>query len=237
MSGPSSIILRAENVSCEPASGDVGPVSVACEGNALTLLWGGEGCGKNILLRMLGLLEVPASGEIYFNDTPTRELSGEARTGLRNLHFGYLFAEPFLLPSFSVVENIAMPLLKISVVSSDEARTRTQAVLDFIGLPNAMERQINELTMFDQHKVALARALVNRPAVLIVENIDSALDGDDLPRFVELLQRANRELGTTPVITALNLTSVPEADCVIRMANGAIAEVSNAPVKKGDASA
>jgi len=130
-----------------------------------------------------------------------------------------------------------MPLLKISVVSSDEARIRTQAVLDFIGLPDAMERQIDGLSMFEQHKVALARALVNRPAVLIVENIDSALGGEDLARFVELLQRANRELGTTPVVTALSEVSVPGADCVIRMANGAIVEVSNATVNKGDAAA
>jgi len=233
MSGSSNIILRAENA----ASGGAGPLSVACEDRALTLIYGDEGCGKNILLRMLGLLEVPACGEIFFRDASTRELSGEARAGLRNLHFGYLFAEPFLLPSLSVVENIAMPLLKISVVSSDEARSRTQEVLDFIGLPNAMEYTVDELSMFEQHKVALARALVNRPAVLIVENIDTALDGDDLLRFVEYLQRARTEFGTTPVVTALSEVSVPTADCVIRIANGVIPEDSNAVVKKGDAAA
>jgi lipoprotein-releasing system ATP-binding protein len=237
MNGVANIILRAENAGCNPASGDVGPVSIACRENALTLLWGGDGCGKNVLLRMLGLLEVPAAGEIFFHETPTRDLSAEARAGLRNLHFGYLFAEPFLLPSLSVVENIAMPLLKISVVSSDEARKRTQSVLDFIGLPDAMEARIDELSMFEQHKVALARALVNRPRVLIVENVDAALGGDDLRRFVELLRRANLEFNATPVVTALDEASVPAADCVIRMANGAVAEVSSDAVNKGDAPA
>jgi ABC-type lipoprotein export system ATPase subunit len=237
MNGASNIILQAENARCDSVSGNFGPVTIACPEGALTLLWGGEGCGKNVLLRLLGLLEAPASGEIFFHGNPTRHLSGESRAGVRNRHFGYLFAEPFLLPSLSVVENIAMPLLKISVVSSDEARNRTQAVLDFVGLPDAMEHRIDELSMFEQHKVALARALVNRPVVLIAENIDAALDGDDLQRFLALLHRAKTELGATPVVTALNEAAVPEADCIARMVDGAIEEVSHLTVKKGDAPA
>ena len=234
MNGPGNQILRAENATGDPASGGVGPVSVACGEQALTLIQGGEGCGKNALLRLLGLLDVPASGEIFFHGAPTRHLSGVARAALRNLHFGYLFAAPFLLPSLSVVENIAMPLLKNSVVSADEARERTQAVLDFIGLPDAMECRIDGLSMFEQQKVALARALVNRPAVLLVENIDAALDPDDLPRFSGLLRRAIVEFGATPVVTALSDASVPEADCVIRMENGAVAAVEAPAWNKGE---
>ena len=231
------IILRTENASCNPGSGNVGPVSIACAEHEITLIWGEEGSGKNALLRMLGLLEVPVTGEIFFHEAPTRGFSGEERAGVRNRHFGYLFAEPFLLPSLSVVENIAMPLLRISVVSPEEARNRTQGVLDFIGLPDATECRIGRLTMFEQHKVALARALINRPSVLVVENVDTALGGDDLPRFIELLRRANAEFAATPVVTALDEASVPDADCVVRMVNGAVAEVSNPTVNQGDPAA
>ena len=119
-------------------------------------------------------------------------------------------------------------------ISADEARERTQAVLDFIGLPDAMECRIDGLSMFEQQKVALARALVNRPAVLLVENIDAALDPDDLPRFSGLLRRAIVEFGATPVVTALSDASVPEADCVIRMENGAVAAVEAPAWNKGE---
>ena len=235
MSRLSNMIVRAEKAGGDWEGGGFGPVSIGCEEGVLTLICGGEGCGKNLLLRLLGLLEAPSTGEIYFHGNPTRELSAEARAGLRNRHFGYLFTEPFLLPSLSVVENIAMPLLKISVVSSGEARSRTQAVLDFVGLPDAMECRIDQLSMFEQHKVALARALVNRPSVLIVENIDAALLGEDLPRLVALLHHANSELGATPVVTALNAAAVPDAGCFVPMVNGLVAAGSEAGFEKGDA--
>lgn len=235
MNGRINMILRAEYASCDTASGRAGPVSIDCCEHAFTLLWGEEGCGKNVLLRMLGLLEVPASGEIFFRGTPTRKLSEEARTEIRNVHFGYLFAEPFLLPSLSLIENIAMPLLRISVPSSDEARNRTQEVLDFISLPDPTECHIDRLPIFEQHKIALARALVNRPEVLIVENVDAALDGNDLQQFVDLLRRANMRFGTTLVVTALDQGSIPFAEVTIRMVDGMVSAISNEAGKKGDA--
>ena len=221
----SNIILRTDNAGCSRVlrSGEpsrIDRISVACEERALTLLWGAEGCGKNLLLRLLGLLEAPDAGEVYFRGGPTRELSGEARAALRNRHFGFVFSEPFLLPSFLVVENIAMPLLKISSSSTGEARERTQAMLDFVGLHAAGEYGVDQLSLYEQHKVALARALVNQPEVLIVENIDTGLHGEDLAQFGGLLQRANTELGATVIVTASDKTAVPAAHHAEHIATG-----------------
>jgi len=100
-----------------------------------------------------------------------------------------------------------------------------------------MECRIDQLSIFEQHKVALARSLVNRPAVLIVENIDAAFGGDELSRFAGLLRGANTEFGVTPIVTAMDGASMPDADCVVRMVNGSVAEVSNASANKGGAGA
>ena len=95
------------------------------------VLRGPDGCGKNLLLRWLGLLQPPEAGEVLVQGSATRALSEEARAELRTQRFGFVFAAPFLLTSFSVIENVAMPLFKVSQVTPEEARRRTEALLGF----------------------------------------------------------------------------------------------------------
>lgn len=208
-------------------------VSVRCEENIPTIFWGSDDCGKNALLRILGLLEAPDSGEIYFRETPTRILTPEARATLRSRHFGYLFTEPFLLPTLSIVENIAMPLLKITSASTVEARTRTEEMLAFIGLENEAECGIDELSLFGQQKIALARALVNRPDVLVVENVDAILQGDELQQFASLIYQAGLNFGTTPILTASSASAIRMTGRVIHLINGAIERITDMPVCEG----
>lgn len=223
----SNIILSAEEVSGSQTSHSGQPsriesVSLACAPHTTTLLWGADRCGKGALLRLLGLLEAPACGEVFFHGTPTRDLSGHDRAELRNRHFGFLFTEPFLLPSFSIVENIAMPLLKISSATPETARVRTLELMQFVGLSEDTEFGSESLSFYEQQLVSLARALANQPDVLIVENVDHNLRHDELLRFVELLRKANAEFKTTTIITASSDALAPLADRVVHIAAGAI---------------
>src|SRR5882762_7651796 len=111
------------------------------------VLRGATGCGKNLLLRWLGLLQAPASGEVLVGGNATRALSDEARAELRTQRFGFVFTAPFLLTSFSVIENVAMPLFKVSQVTPEEARRRTEALLGFVGVMEAAEYKIEELPL------------------------------------------------------------------------------------------
>lgn len=222
-----NIILRAEMVACGSGTLPGGRprierVSLDCEAGTVTLLQGAGGCGKNLLLRVLGLLEAPDAGEVFFRDRPTRGLSEADRAALRNHHFGYLFPEPFLLPSLSVLENIAMPLLKISAVSTEEAQARTREVLDFVGLVDATESGIDGLTLFEQHRVALARALVNRPSVLIVENLDASLRDNELAQFAGLIRRSGVEFDAAVILTASDDSDVLPADRLVQIVDGAV---------------
>jgi lipoprotein-releasing system ATP-binding protein len=166
------------------------------------VLRGPAGGGKSLLLRWLGLLQAPEAGEVFIEGSATRALSEEARAELRTQRFGFVFAAPFLLHSFYVIENVAMPLFKVSQVTPEEARRRTEELLAFVGVAEAAECRVEELSPRAQYQVAVARGLVNEPSFLLVENLDGVLAGEELQAFVDLLHRAGERFGTTIVATA-----------------------------------
>jgi len=188
------------------------------------LLRGPQGGGKAALLRWLGLLQIPEAGEVFVHGNPTRAMSDEARAELRAQRFGFVFAAPFLLGSFTVIENVAMPLLKISRVTSEEARRRTENLLAHVGLADAAQLKVDQLSLLAQYQVAVARGLVNEPSFLLVEDVDGALAGEDLHAFVELLHRAGAQLGTTIIATASPALSLRWPHRVLDIAGGAIAD-------------
>ncbi len=170
--------------------GVVRDVSASFAPSSFHLLRGDAESGKNGLLRLLGLLERPEHGEVLLHGVPTSALDEIAHTALRARECGFVFAAPFLLGGFTVIENVAMPLFKVSQVGPEAARRRTVAVLEFVGLAEAMEAPVAELPPDAQRRVSLARALVNEPAAVFVEDLDSGLDPAPLGEFTTLLRRA-----------------------------------------------
>jgi len=186
------------------------------------LLRGPAGCGQDLLLRWLGLLDAPDAGEVVVQGSATRTLSEEARAELRTQRFGFVFAAPFLLSSFSVIENVAMPLFKVSQVTPEEARRRTETLLAFVGLAEAAEFSVEDLPPRAQYQVAVARGLVNQPSFLMVESLDGVLAGEDLHAFVELLHQASERFGTTIIATASPALPLLWPQRVLDIAEGAI---------------
>lgn len=187
------------------------------------VLRGPTGGGKDVLLRVLGLLQSPGSGDVLVHGMPTRDLSEEARAELRTQRFGFVFTAPFLLTSFSVIENVAMPLFKVSQVSPDEARRRTEEMLTFVGVAEAAEFPIEELPPLQQYQVAVARGLINEPSFLLVENLDGILNSEELSHFVNLLRRAGEAWQTTIIATASHAVSLPMGARVLDISDGSIA--------------
>ncbi|MGB8167395.1 MAG: ATP-binding cassette domain-containing protein [Chthoniobacteraceae bacterium] len=190
---------------------------------AFHLLVGEPESGHELLLRVLGLLEVPDAGEVFVDGEPVHGLSEEARLKLRERRLGFVFTAPFLLPAFSVIENVAMPLFKVSDVEAAEARRRSDALLDFTGLLEFSEVPCAELTPFTQHRVSLARALVNEPSALLVEGLDSALAGEELRAFSGLLRLAASRFGIAVIATASPRFVVECGDRVLNVAEGVAA--------------
>lgn len=228
-------VFAAEQLTCTDHSSSV-RVSAGFEPNTFNVLVGETGSGKNRFLRQLGLLEMPGDGDVWVEGESTRSLDAEARATLRNRRFGFLFAQPFLLPSFSAVENIAMPLFKIAGVTSEEARPRVHTLLELVGLAKLEHIAVQNFSIFDQQRIALARALINEPDFLLAESVDAALAGDELAAFGALLRRAISECGVTLVATASTLALTPFADRVIEFAHGRIVRDSH-PAAFGGATA
>ena len=220
MSGSAPNVLEIRSVSC--ASGFGLPVSADFAPARFHVLLGEAGGDSSALLRVLGLLDVPESGEVVVEGQPTRALDEEARAELRAQRFGFVFAAPFLLASFSVIENVAMPLFKISQVGPEEARRRTERLLAFTEMADAAEAVIDDLTLRAQYHVAVARGLANEPAILVVENLDGALAGEELANFAALLRRVPAEFGTTVIATASPAFAVAKEDRVLEFARGVI---------------
>ncbi len=224
MNASSDFPLALHAVSCaRNEGGSVRAVSTSFAPGRFHILRGDAEGGRDLLLRVIGLLQPPDEGEVLVLGKPTRGLPEEARAEVRTQRFGFVFAAPFLLTAFSVIENVAMPLFKISHVSPEEARRRTSALLDFVGLAEAAEVAVDELTLRAQYQVAVARGLVNEPSFLIVEQLDGVLTGEDLRGFMEVLHRVGETFGTT-IIASASPSFVPAAgDRVIEIADGMIA--------------
>lgn len=187
---------------------------------SLTLLCGPAGCGKNLLLRVLGLLSTPDAGEVLLHGQPTTGLTAAERAALRNREFGYLFAESFLLHGFSVIENIVMPLFKVFAMNPDEARVRAEKWLDFVGMSEEVETPAHELPAPLAARVALARALAHEPGILLVEKLDEHAGTDTALQLLSRLQALRDETGTTILFTAATRSLAAFTDRVIEMDAG-----------------
>ncbi len=215
--------LRAEKLCCaRDAFAGLRDVALEFEAGTISVLCGPEGCGKNLLLRLLGLLEIPDAGELFLHGSPTSTLDAQSRLEMRNRHFGFHFAEPFLLTNFSAVENIAMPLFKISGLGVEQARTQTADLMDFAGLSEVAERAVDSLTLLEQHRVSLARAVAHRPDILLVENAGAQLSRYEMETFSELLARTVEKFSTTVILTAALPDAMPAADQVVELDAGKV---------------
>lgn len=199
-------LLFAREISCSrPANHNktvhLASLSFESEPGSLHYLLDPENCANRLFLRILGLLEKPDSGEVYLHDLPTAPLPGNEVAELRSRHFGYVFPEPFLLPSLGIFENVAMPLFKISDVNIEDARQRTSASLNFVGLGDCQEPLAGDLSLFDQHRVSFARALVNHPEILILENLDEIMSEAELIEFIRLVRAASVRFGVSAIFS------------------------------------
>jgi ABC-type lipoprotein export system ATPase subunit len=222
MSEPISPLLRADCLlHRRTPPGELNGVSLAIEPGRFTLLSGNGDSGASALLRILGLLDRADAGEVWIEGRATSGLDDAARLELRNQFFGFLFAEPFLLDSFSVAENVAMPLFKIAGVEIEEARVRTAQVLAFAGLSLVADAPVGELGTIERHRVSLARAVAIEPRVLIAEDVGLHLPAGAARGFAELVRSVPEALGISVIATS-PAEEIFVADRVIRLEGGVI---------------
>lgn len=216
-------ILRCRDLCCRrplwrQGASCVRGISAAFDAGRFHAICGPDGCGKNLLLHLLGLLEQPDQGEVLFGDTDATRMDVPARDALRQRHFGFLFPVCTLLPSLSVLENIAFSVLKAGGADEERQAALTLAALQFCGLEGEADQPVSALAPDRRAAAAFARAVVHRPLVLIAESPP----GDDI--LVPLARRAVEEFGLTVVWGAApGSLAAAEADRVLEMRGGELA--------------
>lgn len=222
MAPPTELIIELRHVSCQRGDIRLRDVTLGFTPGSVTMLAGEADSGHELLLRLLGLLEVPDEGEVRIAGAVVHTLDEEGRTKVRDHRIGYVFAAPFLLPAFTPIENVAMPLFKLSDVETGEAQRRGERLLEFAGLPDLIQDPCGELSLPDQHRIAFARALVNEPSLLLIENLDGALDGEEIASFAALARQAAARF-SVGVVATVSPAFIPDpADRFIEIAHGSV---------------
>ena len=157
---------------------------------------------QRALLNLLTLQQPADHGEIYVAGEPMACLDPESLSEVRNQRFGMLFEAPFLLPAFKVLENVAMPLFKITRVEAPQAKAITEEVLDLLEMRPLMDAPIEHLSFADQHLVAIARAVVHHPKILVLDNFGAQLSGSDLRIVASALRRVPSRIEATLLMSA-----------------------------------
>lgn len=160
---------------------------------------GPSGSGKTTTMNIIGLLDRPTEGNYLLNGTPAQELSDDELALMRNKHIGFVFQSFHLLPKFSALENVMLPL-QYQSISKKEATLRAEAVLDRMGLAEHMHHTPNELSGGQKQRVAIARALITNPSILLADEPTGALDTKTSVQILECLQDLNKNDGATIVI-------------------------------------
>ena len=164
-------------------------------------LSGPEFGGKRLLLQMLGLLLPPESGEIIVDGLLVTDLDIDNLGEIRNRKFGFLFSSPLLLPSFTVLENVAMPLFKITQVEASEAKVITEEILEIVGVSGIAATLVDYLDVPHEMLTALARALVHHPRILIAELVGTNMHKTEAEAFLNTLRVSCQRLGLTVIAT------------------------------------
>ena len=182
---------------------------------------GASGAGKTTLLQIIGTLDRPDSGTVTFDGTDTSRLKGKPLSSFRNTHIGFVFQFHQLLPEFTALENVCIPAY-IAGKSKNDAEKRAKELLGFLSLTDRLEHKPSELSGGEQQRVAVARALINNPSVILADEPSGNLDSENKNELHKLFFRLRDTFGQTIIIVTHDRQLADMSDRILHIKDGRI---------------
>lgn len=194
-------------------------VSVKIKAGEFVAIVGPSGSGKSTLLNMIGLLDTPSVGQIFLKGIDVSQASPEERARLRNQELGFVFQYHHLIPEFSALENVMMPML-IAKKGRAAAKERALELLSAVGLADRRDSRPNQLSGGQNQRVAVARALANGPSIVIGDELTGNLDTKTSDLIYNLLRELNRKINQTFILVTHDMTLAEKTDRILRIVDG-----------------
>lgn len=196
-------------------------VNIHVEKGEVVSIVGKSGAGKSTLLHILGTLDTPDSGELIINGTNTSKLKNKELAAFRNSEIGFVFQFHHLLPEFTALENVCIPAF-IKKTSEKQAKARAEELLTYLGLGERLKHRPNELSGGEQQRVAVARALMNNPAIVFADEPSGNLDSASSKELHDLIFQLRTDFNQTFVIVTHNEQLANMSDRKLTMLDGLI---------------
>ncbi|WP_074383141.1 ABC transporter ATP-binding protein [Acinetobacter pseudolwoffii] len=228
MSEPSQEVLRLEALHKSYNIGQPNEIEVlhgidlCIERQDFAALIGPSGSGKSTLLNILGLLDQPSSGELYLLGQPTSAMDDRGRTALRGNSIGFVFQFHHLIQAFTALDNILMPLMMTRGKPGQQGLQRARDLLAAVGLEKFADRKPNELSGGQQQRIAIARALITEPALLLADEPTGNLDTQTAADMFELFRKVHRERDCAVLLVTHDPRLSATCDRTINLVDGRI---------------
>jgi len=200
-------------------------IEIRIEDREVVSIVGASGAGKTTLLQIIGTLDRPDDGTIYYNSTDVSRLKGRALASFRNNNIGFVFQFHQLLPEFTALENVCIPAF-IAGISKIEAEKRAAELLGFLNLSERLEHKPSELSGGEQQRVAVARALVNNPSVILADEPSGNLDSENKNELHKLFFKLRDTFGQTIIIVTHDRQLAGMSDRILQIKDGLIVNES-----------